>query len=182
MHIEKSFLNGACLFKTESVRDHRGAFTRLYCQRELTVLGADKLIQINLSRTARKGALRGLHYQQPPRCEEKFVHCIRGRVYDVVVDLRPDSPSFLQWHAEELSPEDRGFMFIPKGFAHGFQTLEPDTELLYFHTEYYSPGYEGGLRYDDPALGIHWPLSIVDISEKDRNHEYLPIDFQGIRI
>jgi len=123
-----------------------------------------------------------MHFQTPPHSEMKFVRCIRGRVWDVAVDLRQGSPTFLRWHAEELSPEPAAMMVIPEGCAHGFQVLEPESELLYLHTAHYERTAEGGVRHDDPRVGIQWPLEVVDLSPRDRAHPLLEATFPGIRI
>jgi dTDP-4-dehydrorhamnose 3,5-epimerase len=161
--------------------DNRGAFTRLYCEQELaSLISQRRIVQINHSRTAVVGAVRGLHYQRPPHAEMKLVRCLAGRVWDVAVDLRRDSQSFLRWHAEELTPSNARMMVIPEGFAHGFQTLEPASELLYLHTAFYTPGAEGGLRHDDPGLAINWPLGVTDLSQRDAAHPLINLSFTGI--
>lgn len=176
-------LAGLKLAQSAANHDQRGAFTRLFCARELQeLLGHRQIAQINHSRTSRTGAVRGMHFQQPPHAEMKMVRCIRGRVWDVAVDLRADSSTFLRWHAEELTPESGQMMVIPEGFAHGFQTLEPESELLYLHTEFYHPSAEGGLRHDDPRLGINWPLATQDLSPRDLNHPLLDTDFTGVTL
>ena len=163
--------------------DARGAFTRLFCARELTsLLGGRQIAQINQSATTRTGAVRGLHFQYPPHAEMKMVRCLRGRVWDVAVDLRSGSPTFLQWHAQELTPEDSQMMLIPEGFAHGFQTLEPASELLYLHTAFYDQPSEAGLRHDDPRLAITWPLPPQDLSSRDLTHPLLDDDFTGVEL
>ncbi len=169
---------GLKLVKTAPVGDHRGSFARLFCAAELAPLGLPgPVVQINHSFTAAKGAVRGLHFQRPPKAEAKLVRCLKGRVLDVAVDLRAGSPTFGTWHAVELSPEEHLAFYLPQGFAHGFQTLTPDCELLYLHTEFYSPEHEGGLRFDDPALAIPWPLPVADISGRDRSHPLLAEGF-----
>lgn len=176
-------LSGLMVVETTAHVDHRGTFARLYCERELAeIIGSRRIVQINHSRTARIGAVRGMHYQHPPHAEMKLVRCLKGRVWDVAIDLRAGSPTFLRWHAEELTPANTRMMIIPEGFAHGFQVLEDDSELLYLHTAFYTPSAEGGLRYDDPRLGIAWPLPVTDLSARDASHPYLEHDFQGIRI
>lgn len=161
--------------------DLRGAFARFYCEEEVAdLVGARRIVQINHSRTASVGAVRGLHFQYPPYAEMKLVRCLKGRVWDVAVDLRLKSPTFLRWHAEELTPTNTRMMVIPEGFAHGFQVLEADSELLYLHTAFYNPAAEGGLRHDDLKLGITWPLAVADVSPRDASHPYLETDFQGI--
>ncbi|HKI80150.1 MAG TPA: dTDP-4-dehydrorhamnose 3,5-epimerase [Pseudodesulfovibrio sp.] len=172
--IKKSLeLNGLYLLETEPFKDHRGQFARLFCARELAEIGLDKPIaQINHSLTRTKGTIRGMHFQLPPHAEIKIVRCLRGACFDVAVDLREDSPTYLRWHGERLTDKNNRALLIPEGFAHGFQTLEPDTELLYFHTEFYTPDSESGVRYDDPAIGIAWPLPVCDISDKDKSHQW----------
>jgi dTDP-4-dehydrorhamnose 3,5-epimerase len=163
--------------------DHRGAFSRLYCEREMAPAIADRrIVQINLSRTRAVGAIRGLHFQRPPHAEWKQVRCLKGRVWDVVVDLRAGSPSFLKWHAEELTPENGRSLVIPEGCAHGFQVLDADSELLYLHTAFYAPEAEAGVLYSDPTLAISWPLTISDVSTRDQNHPPITSDFRGISI
>lgn len=161
--------------------DHRGAFQRLFCQSELlSVIGTRSILQINHSRTAAVGSIRGLHFQYPPHAEMKLVRCLKGHVWDVVVDLRGGSPTFLKWHAEELSATSLRMIVIPEGCAHGFQVLEPNSELLYLHTAMYHESAEGAVRYDDPRLSIHWPQPVTDISERDSNHPLLEGNYQGI--
>ena len=121
-----------------------------------------------------------MHFQYPPSAEMKMVRCLRGRVFDVAVDLRQGSATFLQWHAEELSADNNRMFIIPEGFAHGFQVLDESSELLYLHTAAYNPSAEGGLRFDDPAIGIDWPLTITDISLRDQQHPLLSDEFEGL--
>lgn len=123
-----------------------------------------------------------MHYQHPPHAEMKMVRCLRGRVWDVAVDLRAGSPTFLDWYARELNPESAEMMVIPEGFAHGFQTLEPESELLYLHTEFYNPESEAGLRHDDPQLKIDWPLTPQDLSPRDLSHPFLENNFTGVTL
>ncbi len=171
------------LVETAPHADGRGAFARLYCESELNnLIGERRIVQINHSRTDRVGSVRGLHFQRPPHAEMKLVRCLRGRVWDVAVDLRPDSPTFLYWHAEELTPANTRMMVIPEGFAHGFQVMEPESELLYLHTAFYAPDAEGGLRHDDPRLGIDWPLAVTDLSPRDASHALIDSNFQGINV
>ena len=164
-------------------RDHRGSFMRLYCERELApVLGGRVVSQMNFSRTEQTGAVRGLHYQRPPHAEMKLVRCLRGKVWDIAVDLRQGSPTFLRWHAEELTPENCRMLIVPEGCAHGFQVLEPGSEMLYLHTAFYDPSAEGGVNHDDPALGIAWPLPVTDLSERDKSHPAIDALFLGIAL
>lgn len=161
--------------------DSRGWFARTYCKNEFAQIGHTKeWVQLNHSFTAAAGAIRGMHYQLPPFTEIKMLRCIAGAVYDVIVDIRKGSPSFLQWFGVELSAENRKMLYIPAGFAHGFQTLSTDCELIYHHSEFYTPGAEAGLLYNDPALGIQWPLSPTELSERDRQHPLLNGNFTGI--
>jgi dTDP-4-dehydrorhamnose 3,5-epimerase len=166
---------------SKGFRDERGAFTRLFCGQTLsTVLGGRKIVQINHSFTEAVGAVRGLHFQHAPHAEMKLVRCMKGKVWDVAVDLRPQSRSYKRWYAQELSPQNARMMVIPEGFAHGFQVLEAGSELLYLHTTLYKPEAEGGLRHDDPELGISWPLPMTDISARDSSHPYIDNSFRGI--
>lgn len=126
------------------------------------------------------GVLRGMHFQNPPFSEMKLIRCLRGKVWDVAVDLRNGSSTFLSWYFQELSPENNLMMVIPEGFAHGFQVLEDESELLYLHTEYYKPDTEGGFRFDDPRLSIKWPLKPIDLSKKDINYPFITDDFKGL--
>ena len=163
--------------------DERGSFARLYCQEELSeFIGTRQIVQANQSRTRTAGAVRGMHYQRQPHAEMKLVRCIKGKVWDVAVDLRAGSSSFLQWHAEELSESNALMMVIPEGFAHGFQVLEEDSELLYLHTAPYTPSAEGGVSPTDPGLSIDWPLAIKDLSDRDRSHPLLNSEFTGLTV
>jgi dTDP-4-dehydrorhamnose 3,5-epimerase len=176
-------IEGVIVAETTPFADRRGAFTRLFCQKELAdVFGTRQIVQINHSRTTQLGAVRGLHFQHPPHAEMKLVRCIRGKVWDVAVDLRAGSPTFLQWHAEVLSADNTRMMSIPEGCAHGFQVLEADSELLYLHTAAYTPAAEGGVRHDDPRLGISWPIAVTDMSERDLSHPLIPADFPGLTL
>ena len=163
-------LKGAYVVELESRADHRGFFARTFCQREFEAHGLNPSVaQCNLSFNSRKGTLRGLHYQHPPATEVKLIRCIRGSVYDVIVDIRPDSATYLQHFGIELSADNRKALYVPELFAHGYQTLQDDSEALYQVSEFYVAGMEGGLRYDDPLLSIDWPLPAVEVSEKDRS-------------
>ncbi len=161
--------------------DSRGAFFRAFCREELSpAIGNRNILQINHSRTAACGAVRGMHFQRPPLAEMKLVRCLHGRVADVAVDLRKGSPTFLKWHLEVLSSENGRMIIIPEGFAHGFQVLEPDSELLYLHTAYYAPSSESAIRFDDPVVGIRWPLPATEVSQRDQNHPLLTDSFLGL--
>jgi dTDP-4-dehydrorhamnose 3,5-epimerase len=181
MKIRQTALPGVVIIETTKFLDRRGSFSRLYCEDELSqVIGDRHIVQINHSSTDNIGTVRGLHYQRSPYMEMKLVRCLKGRVWDVAVDLRKDSPTFLQWHAEELSPQNTKMLVIPEGCAHGFQILEAKTELLYLHTESYMPAAEAGLRVDDPRLSISWPLPIAGLSERDSQHPAITMDFTGL--
>ncbi len=181
MKIKQTTLKDAFSIDPEPFEDNRGSFSRVFCQRELKhILHNNNIVQINHSITKQKNAIRGMHFQFPPKAEIKIVKCMRGSVFDVIIDLRKGSPTFLKWHGETLTFENMKILYIPEGFAHGFQTLEENSELLYFHTEFYSPEHEGGVRYNDLSVNISWPLDVIDISEKDRNYPLLSQDFEGI--
>ena len=182
MNIKPTAIRGVMIVETNPRIDDRGAFERLYCEHQLApVIGKRRIVQINHSRTTVVGAIRGMHFQRPPRAEMKLVRCLKGKVWDVAVDLRADSPTFLKWHAEELTPGNARMLVISEGCAHGFQTLEPDSELLYLHTAFYAPEAEGGIRYDDPLLAITWPLPVTDISLRDTGHLLISTDFHGLQ-
>lgn len=176
-------ITGVYLLKNDVFEDDRGVFSRLFCSRDLKpVLGARSIAQVNHSLTKKIGAIRGLHYQRRPFAEMKIVRCIRGRVIDVAVDLRKGSPSFMKWIAVELSPASGVALIIPEGCAHGFQVLEENSELLYMHTAYYTPECEGGIRFDDPAIDIRWPLPPADLSVRDLSHPLLDEMFEGLMV
>ncbi len=174
---------GLKLVRRRRLLDSRGFFSRLFCTDELSAAGWTKPIaQINHSYTVKKGTVRGMHFQYPPHAEMKLVMCIRGEVWDVAVDLRFGSPTFLKWHAERLSAENGFSLLIPEGFAHGFQTLTSDVELLYCHSAAYVPGAEAGLNPTDPRLDIRWPLPIVELSARDAAHPPIASGFTGVRL
>jgi dTDP-4-dehydrorhamnose 3,5-epimerase len=164
-------LQGAFVIELERRGDDRGWFARYFCEQEYAQHQlCSKIVQANNSFSKIKGTLRGMHYQLAPKAEDKIVRCLSGSLLDVIVDLRPNSKTFLQHFAIELSGENRTMLFVPKGFAHGFLTLTEDTEALYLVTEFYSPQHERGLRYNDPKLGIRWPFEPTVVSDKDRKH------------
>ena len=161
--------------------DQRGFFERLFCDQELgSVLGRRSVMQINRTFTVSEGAVRGLHFQHPPYAEMKIVICLKGEIFDVAVDLRRGSPSFLQWHAEKLRARDCNMLVVPEGFAHGFQALTTDCELMYLHTAHYESAAEDGLNALDPALAINWPLAITDLSDRDKNSPLIDSSFSGL--
>jgi dTDP-4-dehydrorhamnose 3,5-epimerase len=169
-------LQGAFLIEPERRGDDRGFFARIYCEREFAEHGLEtRFVQGNNSLTGRRGTLRGFHYQLPPAAEVKLVRCIRGGFHDLIVDLRPDSPSFRKWFGADLTAENRMMMYVPRGFAHGFVTLEPNTEVLYKVNAFYSPQHERGILWNDPALGIDWGVSPAQavLSARDLTHPTL---------
>lgn len=169
------------MLKRLSVRDSRGFLERLYCANELApLLSGRAIVQVNRTITVREGTVRGMHFQHSPHAETKFVTCLRGAVFDVAVDLRADSPTFLRWHAEQLSADNARTLVIPEGFAHGFQTMTADCEMLYFHTAVHSPDAEGGLCPTDPRLAIDWPRRISEMSRRDARHPLLDDTFAGL--
>jgi dTDP-4-dehydrorhamnose 3,5-epimerase len=162
-------LDGIIKVELELHEDERGGFARCYCKKEFQNAGLPtNWLQMNISSNLQSGTLRGLHYQTPPASEAKLVRCSKGAIWDVAVDLRKDSQSFGKWLAIELSDSNHHALYIPAGFAHGFQTLHDDTNLLYMHSELYNPGYEGGINPLDAQLAIPWPLPVTRISERDR--------------
>lgn len=183
MNLLPTAIAGVFVAETKAFQDKRGAFARLFCERELAdAVGARHIEQVNHSRTSALGAVRGLHFQHAPHAEMKMVRCLKGRVWDVAVDLRKGSPTFLRWHAQELSATNALMLLVPEGCAHGFQVLEPDSELLYLHTASYTPSAEGGVRFDDPALNLPWPLPVADLSERDKQHPLISQNFPGITV
>jgi len=163
-------LKDAWVLELEPRGDERGYFARTFCAREFEAHGLDPtVVQSNTSYSRDAGTLRVMHWQRPPAEETKLMRCIRGRIYDAIIDLRPDSPSYLRHFGVELSAENRKMLYVPKGFAHGFMTLEDHCETLYLVGAYYTPGAEDGLRHDDPKFGIAWPREAAVISEKDRS-------------
>lgn len=181
MKFKESPISG--LFEVEGTPhvDERGLFVRLFCKREFAEIGFhEELVQINLSENTKKGTFRGFHYQVAPYQEVKLIRCVRGRVLDILVDLRANSPTFLQSVQIELSAANSKMVLVPKGLAHGFITLEENSSLLYHHTEFYNPAADRGVRFDDPKLKINLPLPIEAISPKDKNFELLPNSFVGV--
>lgn len=183
MRIEPTAIDGVLRIEPTLRRDQRGLFYRAFCDQELEfVLHQKPIRQINISCTEAVGTVRGLHYQLPPSAESKLVRCLRGRVFDVAVDLRCNSSTFLHWVAEELSGDNYRMLLIPEGCAHGFQVLEPHSELLYLHTEPYELKLESGVRFDDPAVGIPWPLPVDGLSQRDANFALLNPEFPGVAL
>ncbi len=183
LKINKLHLDGAAVVENIPFEDNRGCFARFFCQNELSsILGRHSIINVNYSQTVKRGSIRGLHFQYAPSAEMKLVRCIRGIIYDVLVDIRKQSPTFLQWYGVELSAENKKMAVVPEGFAHGFQSLMDNSEILYLTTASYDAEREGGLHFNDPVLNIDWPLAVTDISEKDRMHAVLSNAFVGVDI
>jgi len=170
MIFKKTKISGVFVIKPEIKEDERGWFTRTFCQDEFEKNDIDfPIVQVNRSFTKKKGTIRGLHFQVAPKEEGKIVHCLRGSIYDVALDLRKGSETYGQWHAEELTENNRKMLFTPKGVAHGLQTLEDGCVIQYFMSEFYSSEHSSGARWDDPFFNIKWPLTPTAISEKDKN-------------
>lgn len=170
MIFNKTKIEGLYIIEPELKTDERGYFARIFCQEEFRKIGIKfNIVQINCSLTKEKGTIRGMHFQKDPKAEDKIVQCIKGTIYDVVVDLRKHSPTYGKWIAEELTEDNKKMFLIPKGFAHGFQTLTQDCELLYFMSEFYSPDYASGVQWNNPFFNINWPIKNPILSDKDKN-------------
>ncbi|MCE3226594.1 MAG: rfbC [Bacteroidetes bacterium] len=181
MKFETTLLKGSYIISLNPFYDNRGGFVRTFCKKEFETINHTKeFVQLNQSYNTKKGTIRGMHYQVRPFSEIKLVRCIRGSVYDVIIDIREGSPTFLQHISVELTAENKRMLYIPEGFAHGFQTLEDNTELVYHHTEYYYKDADAGLNYLDPAFNIKWPLPVSVISEKDQENKLITNTFKGI--
>ncbi|MCL2119749.1 MAG: dTDP-4-dehydrorhamnose 3,5-epimerase [Planctomycetaceae bacterium] len=176
-------LAGARIIELEPRGDERGRFTRLFCANELKEIGHVKpIVNVNHSYTQKKGTIRGMHFQYPPDAEIKIVKCLRGAIWDCIVDIRRDSPTFLKWEGVELTETNNRMVYVPEGFAHGFQSLTDDVELLYFHTQFYAPQNEGGVRYCDARIGIKWPIAATAVSERDQSHPLIDSQFFGVTV
>jgi dTDP-4-dehydrorhamnose 3,5-epimerase len=175
MIFHETKLKGAFIVELDKKDDHRGFFARAFCAREFEHHGIHpEVIQVNMSYSHRKGTLRGMHYQVPPASEPKVVRCVRGAIWDVIIDMRPESPTYLQHIGVELSADNRKALYVPDMFAHGNQALTNDVELFYLVGAFYTPGCERGIRHDDPGIGIKWPLPVTVISDRDKNWPLLP--------
>jgi dTDP-4-dehydrorhamnose 3,5-epimerase len=178
-------LRGAFLIESEPITDERGYFARTFCAREFEAHGLDtRMVQCDISSNRIRGTIRGLHYQSPPHSETKLVRCVRGAIYDVIVDLRPASPTFLKWISVELNARELRSLYIPAGFAHGFQTLDNSTDVLYQMSQYHVPQAARGIRWSDPAIAVDWPMVPTMISARDRlypllNHRDAGKEFRG---
>ena len=183
MKFTPTTLPGSFIIDLELISDSRGWFARTFSKNEFEKVGHYKeWVQLNHSYTQLKGTIRGMHFQFPPHTEIKMLRCIAGSIFDVIVDIREGSPTFLKWYAAELSAKNRRMLYIPEGFAHGFQTLTDDCELIYHHSSYYTPAAEGAIRFNDTRINIQWPLPVTDMSDRDRQHPYLDDSFTGIKI
>jgi dTDP-4-dehydrorhamnose 3,5-epimerase len=181
LQIEDTPLAGLKRVRRMPLGDARGFLVRLFCADELKGAGwSAPLAQVNQTRTLQRGSVRGLHFQHPPHAEKKLVHCLRGEVFDVAVDLRRGSPTFLRWHGERLSGDNGTALLIPEGFAHGLQTLTGDVDMLYCHSAAYVAAAEGGIHPREPRVGIEWPLPIGALSPRDDGHAFLDAGFAGI--
>jgi len=178
-----TLLQGLWVVQRKPVEDHRGFFSRLFCAEEFQAIEfGEPVAQVNHSFTERKGTVRGMHFQYPPYTEAKIISCLRGEVYDVAVDIRKGSPSFLHWHGEILSEANQRGVVIPKGFAHGFQTLSEDCILVYLVSELYRPQSESALHVADPRIGIVWPLALAELSERDGGQPFIDSSFEGLAL
>jgi dTDP-4-dehydrorhamnose 3,5-epimerase len=181
--IEKTPIDGLHVIQRKPIGDERGYLERMFCGDELkSIIGQRSIVQINHTLTAKAGTVRGMHFQHPPHAEMKLVTCLRGEIFDVAVDLRKGSPTFLQWHAEVLTEANHKTFVIPEGFAHGFQAFTNDCELLYLHTAAYAPDAEAGLNALDPRLAIAWPMPITERSARDQQHAMLTSEFSGLSL
>ncbi len=174
-------LSGSFVIETLPIYDERGCFERFYCKKEFEDIGHVRdWVQLNHSVTKKKGTIRGMHFQKTPYEEIKMVKCIKGSILDVILDLRKNSSTLLQWYAIELSDSNNKMIYIPAGFAHGFQSLTDDCELIYHHSQYYNPNAESGIHFNDPRIQINWPLPVTMVSQRDLNNAYLDKTFNGI--
>lgn len=176
-------LAGSYIIDLEPLCDDRGWFARTYCKKEFEQIGhTGEWVQLNHSFTGLKGSIRGMHFQYPPHTEIKMVRCIAGSIFDVIIDVRNGSSTFLQCFGTELSAVNKKMLYIPAGFAHGFQALTDNCELIYHHTSFYTPAAEGAISYNDKRVNIQWPLAITDISSRDKQHPLLNDSFTGLKL
>lgn len=178
MQFKQTKLNDVCLIEPELLKDDRGRFMRAWCAQEFTNNGIEFIpIQANMGFSEQKGTIRGMHFQKAPALEAKLVRCTRGAIFDVVIDLRPDSSTYSKWYGVELNAENGWMLYVPQFCAHGCQSLEASTEIYYLTSAYYAPNLSSGIRYDDPFFDIQWPLAVTKISKQDRNWPfYKPIE------
>lgn len=174
MRFSATGITGAWVIDADPREDPRGRFLRAWCSREFADHGLKFLpLQANLGYSIKKGTVRGMHFQQEPGVEAKLIRCTHGSMFDVVLDLRPESPSFRKWYGVELTPENARMLFVPERCAHGYQTLQDDTEMYYMTSAFYTPSAAMGVRFDDPAFGIEWPVAVGAVSEQDRNWPFV---------
>lgn len=183
MKFTETKLKGAYIVDITPSTDERGFFARTFCAREFAELGLNtSIVNTNHSMSIGKGLIRGMHFQRPPFAEAKLIKCIRGAIFDVIIDIREGSPTFLHWFGIELNAHNRTMLYIPEGFAHGFQSLTDETEILYQVTNFYQKESEGGIHYKDPMIDIAWKLPVGLVSEKDNNLAFIDHTFKGIRL
>lgn len=183
MKIHKTPIEGCFEIELTPMQDHRGVFARTFCQKELRSAGVEfQIAQSNFSMTREKGSIRGMHYQVEPKAESKIVRVIRGSIFDVCIDLRRNSTTFGKWHGVELNDKNFKMLLLPKGCAHGFQTLEDNCEMIYFHDEFYTPECDRTAHHQDPLFAIRWPLPVASISDKDKSAPFFSNQFKGIEL
>ncbi|TGM60663.1 dTDP-4-dehydrorhamnose 3,5-epimerase family protein [Leptospira vanthielii] len=181
--IHKTPISELYWIKRSVIGDHRGSLSRLFCGEELARVGFDLAVaQVNITKTQKKGTIRGLHFQFPPYAEHKLIYCLKGEVFDIALDLRQDSPTFLNYHSIILSEKENNAYSIPRGFAHGFQSLTDDVEMLYFHSQPYMKDFESGINPFDPKINVNWPLAVSEISERDKSFFLLDNTFKGVNV
>jgi dTDP-4-dehydrorhamnose 3,5-epimerase len=173
MIFTESKIKGVFIVEIKKLEDERGFFGRIWCKSEMEAHGLKaEVLQVNTSFSRYKGTLRGMHFQKSPYAETKLIRCTKGAIYDVAIDLRPQSPTFKNWFGIELSEENYKMLYVPEGFAHGFLTLQDNSEVSYLVSQFYNPSFEGGVRWDDPAFNISWPVEVKVISERDKNLQF----------
>jgi dTDP-4-dehydrorhamnose 3,5-epimerase len=182
VNFEEHHISGVYTIEPQVISDDRGHFFRTYCENEFAALGVNRWVQMNHSHNAKKGTLRGMHYQLPPHEEKKLIRCVSGGIIDVFIDLRADSETFLEWGSVELSAANKRSIFLPEGIAHGFITMEDNSDLIYHHSAFYTSDGEAGIRFDDPSIGINWPIDPSIVSERDLSHTNLTSTFKGIKL
>ena len=183
MNFTPTPLKGSYVIDIFPIEDDRGWLARTYCKEEFKMIGhSAEWLQMNHTYTKKKGTIRGMHFQKPPHSEIKLIRCIAGSVFDVIIDIREGSETFLEWFGVELSATNMKMIYIPQGFAHGFQTQTDECQLVYHHSAVYTPGVEGGIRYEDKRVGVKWPLEVSAISQRDSGHPLITAQFKGIKI
>ena len=176
-------ISGLWVVKSDPITDHRGFFARTFCKHDFQGIGLqEEFVQHNFSFNLTKGTVRGMHYQIPPYTETKYLRCVQGNIFDVVVDVRKNSPTYLKHFSIELSFSNMLGLIVPHGCAHGFQVLEDNTSLIYFHTQFYQQGFERGIRFDDPVLGINWPVKTTCMSDRDKGFPLINNKFEPIQL